>query len=65
MVVVGGPDRLSQKMPDESDLTEAGPSLSGRNFFLASLYGTMEDCDTERSAALRSLAVLKVSVLGD
>ena len=51
--------------PDESDLTDAGPSLPDRIFFLASAQGTIEGRETDLSAALLSLAVLNVSAMGD
>ena len=65
MVIVGGRGCLSQNNPDESGMTDAGPSLPDRIFFLLSERGTIKDCEAERSTPLRSLVVLKVSVGGD
>ena len=65
MVVVGGRGCLSQNNPDESGLTDAGPSLPDRVFFLVSDLGTIEDCEAEQPAPLLSLRVVNVSVVGD
>ena len=65
LAVVGGRCRPSQKIPVESDFTDAGPSLSDRCFFLVSLRGAMDDWETEQKVPRLSLNTLNVSRVGD